>query len=105
MTTGRLDTAAAPCLGVVGQRGRVRDYTRCPFCIQSIGSAGSIDARTTARRWGGDPICPSAEYSWFAEVGMEYMGFGVLLALWRYFFDVDWDVRVRRRKRRKNPRG
>jgi hypothetical protein len=32
---------------------------------------------------------------------MEYMGLGVLLALWRYFFDIDWDFRVRRRKRRK----
>jgi hypothetical protein len=34
---------------------------------------------------------------------MEYMGLGALLALWRYFFDIDWDFRVRRRKRpRKN---
>jgi hypothetical protein len=33
---------------------------------------------------------------------MEYMGLGMLLAVWRYFFDVDWDVRVRRRKHRKN---
>jgi len=32
---------------------------------------------------------------------MEYMGLGALLALWRYFFDIDWDVRVKRRKRRK----
>jgi hypothetical protein len=30
---------------------------------------------------------------------MEYMGLGALLALWRYFFDIDWDFRVRRRKR------
>jgi hypothetical protein len=29
------------------------------------------------------------------------MGLGALLALWRYFFDVDWDLRMRRRKRRK----
>jgi hypothetical protein len=36
---------------------------------------------------------------------MEYMGLGMLVALWRYFFDVDWDVRVRRRKRaKKRPR-
>jgi len=35
---------------------------------------------------------------------MEYMGLGMLVALWRYFFDVDWDVRVRRRKRRRNRR-
>jgi hypothetical protein len=27
---------------------------------------------------------------------MEYMGLGALLALWRYFFDIDWDFRVRR---------
>ena len=36
------------------------------------------------------------------EADMEYMGLGMLVALWRYFFDVDWDVRVRRRKRRRN---
>jgi hypothetical protein len=35
------------------------------------------------------------------EADMEYMGLGALLALWRYFFDIDWDFRVRRRKRRK----
>ena len=35
------------------------------------------------------------------EAVMEYMGLGALLALWRYFFDVDWDLRMRRRKRRK----
>ena len=33
---------------------------------------------------------------------MEYMGLGAFLALWRYFFDIDWDFRVKRRKRRKN---
>jgi hypothetical protein len=32
---------------------------------------------------------------------LEYWGLGALLALWRYFFDIDWDVRVKRRKRRK----
>jgi hypothetical protein len=32
---------------------------------------------------------------------MEFWGVGVglLLALWRYFFDIDWDLRVKRRRR------
>ena len=34
---------------------------------------------------------------------MEYVGLGLLLAVWRYFFDVDWDFRVRRRRRRHRP--
>jgi len=29
---------------------------------------------------------------------LEYWGLGVLLAVWRYFFDIDWDVRVKRRE-------
>jgi hypothetical protein len=33
---------------------------------------------------------------------MEFWGLGVILALWRYFFDIDWDLRIKRRKRRKN---
>jgi hypothetical protein len=32
---------------------------------------------------------------------MEYIGLGALLALWRYFFDIDWVVKVKRRKRPK----
>ena len=32
---------------------------------------------------------------------LEYWGVGAILALCRYFFDVDWDLKVRRRKRRK----
>ena len=51
--------------------------------------------------FGVDLTCPGFEYSWFREAGMEYIGLGALLALWRYFFDVDWDLRMRRRKRRK----
>jgi hypothetical protein len=35
---------------------------------------------------------------------MEYMGFGALLALWRYIVDIDWDFRVRRKRRRSRPR-
>jgi len=29
------------------------------------------------------------------------LGLGAALALWRYFFDVDWVLRVKLRKRRK----
>ena len=29
---------------------------------------------------------------------MEYIGLGALVALWRYFFDIDWVVKVKRRK-------
>jgi hypothetical protein len=33
---------------------------------------------------------------------MEFWGLGVILALWRYFAGIDWDLRVRLgRKRRK----
>jgi hypothetical protein len=32
---------------------------------------------------------------------MEYMGLSALLALWRYFFDIDWVFKVKRRRRRK----
>ena len=40
----------------------------------------------------------------FREADMlEYWGLGALLALWRYVFDIDWDLRVKRRKRRKKP--
>ena len=28
------------------------------------------------------------------------LGVGALWALWRYFFDIDWDLRVKRRRRR-----
>jgi hypothetical protein len=33
---------------------------------------------------------------------MEIWGLGAaaMLALWRYFFDIDWDLRVKRRRRR-----
>jgi hypothetical protein len=34
---------------------------------------------------------------------MEYMGLGLLLAVWRYFFDIDWDFRVKRRRRKHRP--
>ena len=30
------------------------------------------------------------------------LGLGAALALWRYFFDIDWDLRVKRRGRRKS---
>jgi len=50
----------------------------------------------------GDPTCPGPEYSWCGEVAhMEYIGLGALVALWRYFFDIDWVVKVKRRKRPK----
>lgn len=39
---------------------------------------------------------------WEAKM-LEYWGLGAMLALWRYFFDVDWDLRMKRRKRRKKP--
>ena len=29
----------------------------------------------------------------------------VALAVWRYFFDIDWDLRVKRRRRRKEQGG
>jgi hypothetical protein len=32
---------------------------------------------------------------------MEYMAVGALLAIWRYFFDIDWVFKLKRRKRRK----
>jgi hypothetical protein len=32
---------------------------------------------------------------------MEYIGLGALVALWRYIFDIDWVVKVKRRKRPK----
>jgi hypothetical protein len=32
---------------------------------------------------------------------LEYLGMGAALALWKYFFDIDWDLRVKLRKRRK----
>jgi hypothetical protein len=37
---------------------------------------------------------------WEAKM-LEYWGLGAILALWRYVFDIDWDLRVRRRTRRK----
>ena len=30
------------------------------------------------------------------------LGLAVMLALWRYFSDIDWDIRLKGRKRRKN---
>jgi len=34
------------------------------------------------------------------------LGLGAALALWRYFFDVDWVLRVKlRRRRKRNHRG
>ena len=35
---------------------------------------------------------------------MEFWGLGLLLALWRYFREVDWDLRVRRKPRQKKAR-
>jgi hypothetical protein len=32
---------------------------------------------------------------------MEFWGLGVLLALWRYVVEIDWNFRVRRRRRPK----
>jgi hypothetical protein len=86
MTTGRLDTSA--------------DYTRTRFRVQR---QADREAMVAVRGFTPDvdPTCPCSEYSWFAGADMEYMGLGMLVALWRYFFDVDWDVRVRRRKRPK----
>ena len=51
----------------------------------------------------GDLPCPWPEYQseeWGG--GMEIWGLGAaaMLALWRYFFDIDWDLRVKRRRRR-----
>jgi hypothetical protein len=34
---------------------------------------------------------------------LKYWGVGVVMAFWRYFFDIDWDFRMKRRKRRKPP--
>jgi hypothetical protein len=31
---------------------------------------------------------------------LEYWGLGAILAVWRYFFDIDWDLRIKRRRRR-----
>ena len=36
---------------------------------------------------------------------MEIWGLGVILALWRYFSEIDWDLRVRRGRGRKNRSG
>ena len=30
------------------------------------------------------------------------LGLGVILALWRYCCDIDWDLRVKRKRRRKD---
>jgi hypothetical protein len=37
---------------------------------------------------------------------MEFWGLGLLVALWRYFREVDWDLRVKRKpsKGRNRPR-
>jgi hypothetical protein len=35
------------------------------------------------------------------EARMEFWGLGLLLALWRYFREVDWDVRVKRKPSKK----
>jgi hypothetical protein len=32
---------------------------------------------------------------------MDWWGIGVILAIWRYFTGIDWDLRLRRRDRRK----
>lgn len=81
------------------------DYTRSGTALQrthlGLAPLRERQCRQPASA-GDDPTCPGNEYSWFAGADMEYMGLGMLLAVWRYFFDVDWDVRVRRRKHRKN---
>lgn len=35
---------------------------------------------------------------------MEFWGVGMAaaVALWRYFFDIDWDLRVKRRRKRQS---
>jgi hypothetical protein len=49
-----------------------------------------------------DLTCPALVYSWIPGGDMlEFWGLGAVVALWRYFFDIDWDLRVKRRKRRK----
>jgi hypothetical protein len=56
-----------------------------------------------------DPLCPASEYRWMKRGGdMELWGLSlgaVALAVWRYFFDIDWDLRVKRRRRRKEQSG
>ena len=34
---------------------------------------------------------------------MEMWGLGLLLALWRYITQVDWDIRLKRRRQKKSP--
>jgi hypothetical protein len=53
----------------------------------------------------GDPACLGVKLRY--DTGgrnMEIWGLtlGVVLALWRYFFDIDWDLRVKRRRRHRS---